>query len=269
MAAAIDLDAYFNRIQWGGGTAPSHATLAGLVHAHMAHIPFENLDVLLGRPVRLDLPSLQNKLVQARRGGYCFEHATLLGAVLEQLGFATERKLARVVLERPLEAAARTHMFLSVSLADGRYVVDPGFGALAPQTPLALLDVAPTLDSGATHWMQRDRHYWKMCARPRAEVIVGWVSTLEDEGPADFEMGNHHVASYPTSPFVNRIMLRALTPTGRVTVMNRDVTIWRGGEPESQVLADRQALRALLAQYFGFDLPEVAQRRVPDIAQWG
>ena len=56
-----------------------------LLEAHIAHIPFENFDVLLGRPVRLDLEGLQSKLVMSRRGGYCFEHATLFAAVLERL----------------------------------------------------------------------------------------------------------------------------------------------------------------------------------------
>src|SRR5271163_3069048 len=91
MPSLIDLDAYFDRIQWSGATEPKYATLAGLLDAHMAHIPFENFDVLLGRSVRLDLEGLQSKLVKGRRGGYCFEHATLFAAVLERLGFEPVR----------------------------------------------------------------------------------------------------------------------------------------------------------------------------------
>jgi len=106
----------------------------------MAAIPFENLDVLLGRPVRLDLASLQAKLVDARRGGYCFEHVTLFAAVLEQLGFTPVRHSACVVLVNPRTAAPRTHMFLTVPLAEGTFVVDPGFGVLAPKVPLPLED---------------------------------------------------------------------------------------------------------------------------------
>jgi N-hydroxyarylamine O-acetyltransferase len=70
------------------------------------------------------------------------------------------------------------------------------------------------------------------------------------------------------SPFVNRIMLRVLTPTGRITVMNRDVTLWQGGRTESRQLADRAALRRLLNEYFGFDLPEVEGLRVPSTPEW-
>jgi N-hydroxyarylamine O-acetyltransferase len=90
----LDLPAYFARIGWNGSRTPTLATLAALLERHMRAIPFENLDVLLRRPVRLDLDALQSKLVGARRGGYCFEHATLFAAALEDLGFAPERNTA-------------------------------------------------------------------------------------------------------------------------------------------------------------------------------
>src|SRR5262245_49690105 len=92
----IDLAAYFERISYAGDTSPSRATLEALHLAHATHIPFENLDVLLGRPIRLDLASLQAKLVRDRRGGYCFEQNRLFASVLESLGFAVTTLAARV-----------------------------------------------------------------------------------------------------------------------------------------------------------------------------
>ena len=140
MVNSLDLDAYFDRIQWSGSTRPNHETLAGVLHAHMSSIPFENLDVLLGRPIRLDLDGLQQKLVCARRGGYCFEHGTLFGAVLEEMGFKPVRHTGRVIMITPRTGAPRTHMFLTVPVAEGTFVVDPGFGALAPRIPVPLQD---------------------------------------------------------------------------------------------------------------------------------
>ena len=98
----LDVDAYLRRIGFAGNVAPSYETLAALVHAHAKAIPFENLDVLLRRPIRLDIAGVQRKLVAARRGGYCFEHATLVAGVLEAIGFAPVRHTARVVLYTPL-----------------------------------------------------------------------------------------------------------------------------------------------------------------------
>jgi N-hydroxyarylamine O-acetyltransferase len=268
MDASLDLKAYLDRIEWRGEIRPTLETLAALLDAHMRHVPFENFDVLLGRRVRLDLDGLQDKLVRARRGGYCFEQATLFAAVLEAIGFEPVRHCARVTLQRPRTEAPRTHMFLTVPLAEGRFVVDPGFGSLAPRVPLPLRDRAPTRHGGEVHWMAFDGRAWTLCAQSGDAVVEAWVSTLEQEYPVDFELGNHYTSTHPDSGFRHHIMLRALTPDGRIGVMNRDVTHWRDGTPRRYQLADRAALRALLAEHFGFDLPEVERLRVPAIPEW-
>ncbi|MCO5399440.1 arylamine N-acetyltransferase family protein [Ralstonia soli] len=269
MTDSINLDAYFNRIQWGGSTRPTYDTLAQLLHAHMRHIPFENLDVLLGRGIRIDLDSVQKKLVHARRGGYCFEHATLFAAVLEQLGFQPVRHSSRVIILTPRTEAPRTHMFLTVPLPEGTFVVDPGFGGLAPRVPVPLIDGESANIDEETHWMVRDEGRWVLRAQVMSDTPVNaWVTSMEQDYPIDFEMANHYTSTYPASPFMNRILMRALTDEGRVTVMNRDATIWRGGTPRKFELEDRRALRGLLAEYFGIDLPEVEHMRVPGVPEW-
>ena len=268
MPAPLDIDAYFDRIHWTGSVRPDYATLAGLLRAHMRRIPFENLDVLLGRPIRLDPEGLQDKLVRQRRGGYCFEHATLFAGVLETLGFAPVPHSARVVLITPRTASPRTHMFLSVALPEGTFVVDPGFGGLAPDHPLPIGKPSQDAPADATHWLVRDGAYWTMRARSDDEVVDCWVSTLETDHPIDFAVANYYVSTHPDSGFVNRLMLRALTDDGRVSAMNRDVTVRRPDGTTRFALSDRGALRTLLANYFGFDLPEVESLRVPSIEEW-
>ena len=213
MLARSELEAYFARTGWTGDRTPSYATLAGLLRHHMIAVPFENLDVLLGRPVRIDLDSVQRKLVDDRRGGYCFEHATLFGAVLDALGFDTERHSARVVLFTPPEASPRTHMFLTVTLAEGRFVIDPGFGGPAPRVPVPL---AATPGTGATHWLARDGALWILRSERDGKQLDAWVTTLEPDHPVDFEMANHFVSTHPASPFRSRLMMSRFTATGRV-----------------------------------------------------
>jgi len=266
MTGEVDVERYFARIDYTGAPRRDLATLARLLHAHMRAIPFENLDVLLGRGVDLDLAALQAKLVVARRGGYCFEHATLFAAVLEALGFAVRRHAARVVLVAPRTQSPRTHMFVSVELPEGTFVCDPGFGALAPEVPLPLVDASAP--PNATHWMARDKDAWTMRARRDDDVVDAWVTTLEVEYPVDFVMANHYVATHPASAFRQRLLLRALTPAGRVGVMNRDVTFREDGRVRHEMLADRKALRALLRTYFGFDLPQVEALKVPAVEEW-
>jgi N-hydroxyarylamine O-acetyltransferase len=288
VTADLDLDAYLARIAYRGPLERDHATLAAVLAAHMAAIPFENLDVLLGRPVRLDLEGLQAKLVSARRGGYCFEHATLLGAVLDRLGFAPVTHTARVTVIVPRAEAPRTHMFLTVTLPEGRFVIDPGFGALAPRVPVPL--PLPGADEGAIasigdeqHRVVRERERegeggrdtggcgaWLLRAKRGDTWVDAWVTTMERDYPVDFELGNFYTWRHPSSPFVNRLMLRALLPDGRVSAMNRDVTFVRGGRTETRRLASRAELRALLAEHFGVDLPpgEVEGLRIPSDPEW-
>ena len=264
----LPLDAYFDRIRWGGSTAPTYDTLAGVLHAHMSAIPFENVDVVLGRGIRLDLDGLHAKLVGARRGGYCFEHATLFAGVLEQLGFRPVRHLARVLVVASRSIAARTHMFLTVPAGGETFLVDPGFGALAARIPVPVVERREASIDHETHWLERDGNFWTLRVRSQDRAADCWVTTFEAENAADFEIANHYTSTHPASPFVNRIMMRALIDEGRVTLHNRDLTITRNGVPESSQLADRSALRSLLATHCGFDLPEIDRLRVPTIPEW-
>jgi N-hydroxyarylamine O-acetyltransferase len=267
-AINLDLDDYFERIQWRGEIRPSLAALSGLLQAHMAHIPFENFDVLLGRPVSLDIASVQGKLVGARRGGYCFEQVTLFAAVLEALGFAPARHTARVVRFVPPDQAPRTHMFLTVPLAEGTFVVDPGLGGFAPSVPVPLTEGAVARAGDERHWMVHQGAHWMLRARLADEDINLWLSSVEADNLVDFELGNHYTATHPQSIFRQRLMLRALTQDGCITVMNRDVTLWRGRQAQTSQLADRHALRTLVQHYLGFDLPEIEQLRIPGIPEW-
>src|SRR4051794_12144270 len=113
----FDLGAYLQRIGYDGPREPVAAVLEAVHLAHLTHIPFENLDAFLGRPTRIDLASLQAKLVRGRRGGRCTEHNTLLAAALEALGFPVTRLVGRVRLGTRA-VRPRSHMLLRVE-ADG------------------------------------------------------------------------------------------------------------------------------------------------------
>lgn len=263
----FDLDGYLARIGWEGSREPTFDTLAGVLRAHMVRIPFENLDVLLGRGIRIDVPSVYAKLVIARRGGYCFEHGTLLQAALVRLGFRPIAHAARVILQRPRAEAALTHMFLTVEI-DGRVVVlDPGFGGHAPLVPVPLLH-GEARDGGDLHRMVRQADEWELHAHISGISTPLWSSTIQPAEPVDFVMANHFVSTFSESPFVTRLMLRAITPAARVSVMNREMTRRFDGSEEKGVIPSRAALRTLLADDFGFDLPEVEQLRVPTVPEW-
>ncbi len=86
--AEFDRDAWLQRIGYSGFGAPDLATLNGLIFAHAHAISYETLDIMLGRPPKLDVPALQRKMIAGRRGGYCFEQNMLFREGLRSLGYS-------------------------------------------------------------------------------------------------------------------------------------------------------------------------------------
>ena len=135
----FDQDAWLGRIGYRGSLVPQLETLCGLVVAHAAAISYESIDVLLDRPPKLDLLSLQRKMIAGRRGGYCFEQNFLFRAGLRSLGFDVMSLQARVVRGLAIDAPRpMLHMVLQVNLPEGPYLADVGFGGLGLTAPLAV-----------------------------------------------------------------------------------------------------------------------------------
>ena len=267
MAQHLDLDAYMARINYTGARTPTYDTLTGILRAHVANIPFESFDVLLGRPIRLDPEGLQAKIVTGRRGGYCFEHASLVHAALDAIGFAPVRHSDRVLLFEPRHESARTHMFLTLTIRGAGYVIDPGFGPFACPLPIPI-DGTPVPAGQPTHRLRREGNDWILCVTKDGKQIEGWISAMDEEYPVDFEMANYYISTHPASFFTHNILASAAMQDGRVNIMNQDVHIIRDGAAEPAHLADRKALRSLVAQYFGFDLPELETMRVDSVPGW-
>src|SRR5258707_12004276 len=146
---SFNREAWLGRIGYTGSRAPTLDTLRGLVDAHSAAISYESIDVLLDRPPKLDLNSLQRKMILGKRGGYCFEQNMLFRGALRALGFDVTSLQARVVRGLPVDAERPAlHMVLRVDLPEGPYLADVGFGNLAPTAPLALI---PDLEQATPH----------------------------------------------------------------------------------------------------------------------
>src|SRR5215213_9389215 len=123
----MDIHDYLNRINYRGTLEPSVATLEALQRAHLLAVPFENLDIHLGRPIVLDQAALFDKIVRRRRGGFCYELNGLFAALLSALRFDTKMLSASVANAKGEWGPEFDHMTLLVTL-DKRWLVDVGFG---------------------------------------------------------------------------------------------------------------------------------------------
>jgi N-hydroxyarylamine O-acetyltransferase len=253
-ADPIDLDAYVARIGYRGKLDVSLATFRGLHLAHATTIPFENLDILLGRGISLELDALWAKLVTGRRGGYCFEQNTLFAAVLESLGFPVTRLAARVRCGST-EIRPRSHMLLSVE-ADGEpWLADVGFGGGGLVEPIRMVDARPTKQFG---WTFRT-HEEHDCRVLQSLLDGRWFDlysfTQEPQYPIDYVVANHFVSTHPHSPFVLRLVVQRTDGKARWTLRNRELTEEQPDRKTARTLADDNAVLAALADIFGLHFP--------------
>lgn len=249
----LDLDAYFTRIGLDGPRTPTLATLNAIVAAHVQTIPFENLDVLLGRPIELEPEALMGKLVHARRGGYCFEQNSLLLHVLTQLGFDARPLSARVRYQRPREfTPARTHLFVRVEL-DESWLVDVGVGAMSPTAALRLAETGSQATPHEPRRLLRENGLIYHQVQFGEEWHDVCEFTLEQMPPIDRVVANWYTSTHPGSHFKNRLLVaRALPEGGRCGLLNRELSVrGRDGRAERRVIASPDELLTVLAEYFG------------------
>ena len=251
---ALDVDAYLTRVGYSGRLQPDSSVLEALHLAHATRIPFENLDILLKRPIRLDLASLQAKLVTGGRGGYCFEQNLLFSAVLQRLGFSVTQLAARV-LYRSRRKVPRTHVVLMVEVAGRRLLADVGFGLEGLLLPLPFASGRETPQFAWTYRLVEANGEWLL----QSLRDGSWVE-LYSISPApclavDFEPANHYMSTHPDSRFVQTLTVQLPTPEVRHMLRNRELVLDRGAAVTRRMLADDDELLAVLAETFGLRFP--------------
>lgn len=254
----FDLDAYLARIGYDGPRAPTLDVLHALTAAHAQAIPFENLDVLLGRGIDLTPEAVFDKLVHRRRGGYCFEQNSLLLEALAALGFQAFPLSARVRIDRPREALpARTHLFVRVELGGESWLTDVGVGALSLTRALRFGA------EGEQPTLHEPRRLVREDGRWFHQVRLGdtWSDVYEFTGEEmpliDRELANWFTSTHPRSHFLGRLIVARAAPEGRrITLQNDELKVRdRHGRAAVHTVTSAEELLAVLRDSFGLEFP--------------
>lgn len=255
MTHRIDIDAYLARIGLTRRPAADLVGLRALQVAHLTHVPFENLDILAGRPISLEIAALETKIVGVRRGGFCYELNGLFASLLEALGFRVTRLAAEVwSRDDATWGPPFDHLVLRVDL-HGPWLVDVGFGDGFPE-PMELRDGAEAHDVGGRVFrLAGDRAGWLLCELP-VEVGVPIALYRFTESPhdlADFAATCRWQES--KSPFfTGHRVVEISTPDGHETIFDDHLIVHAGTERTTrQVMEDE--VPALLRDLFGIVLP--------------
>ena len=250
----MDIKAYLNRINYRGSLAPGADTLRDLQVAHLLSVPFENLSVHSGEPIVLDNESLFQKIVERRRGGFCYELNGLLAALLRSLGFKVEMLSAGVANPAGGFGPDFDHMTLMVDL-EQRWLADVGFGD-SFREPLLLDERGIQTQGDRDYRIATEGDHLLLMQREAGE---DWKAqyrfTLEPRVYADYAaMCRYHQTS-PDSHFTKAPLCSLATADGRVTLsgMRLLITTREGGREELEVSSDAE-LAQLLREHFGIEM---------------
>ena len=262
------LQAYLSRIGHPLPRQPDLATLDSVIAAQLARIPFENVDVLLQRPIRIGLDAVFDKLVTNARGGYCFEQNTLLAAALRALGYVVTPLAARVRWNVPEDVPTpQSHMLLRVEAAHRSYIVDVGFGGPTPYRAMALPQ-AEQADPSFPYRLSCVEatgavfHVYDLEVKTTSAWFKLYQFDLSPQQAIDFEPRNWYTSTHPDSLFRNALTLARSQGDTRLTLINGDFAVRAAdGSVQRQQLETPAAIVQALGDRFGLalDLASEAQ----------
>jgi len=247
------VDAYLARIGKDGVVPANVSTLHALHEAHLLAVPFENLDIALGREIVLDLDRLFDKIVVRRRGGFCYELNGLFASLLRGLGFDLDMLSARVANHAGILGPEYDHMALLVRCDGKRWLADVGFGE-SFRTPLDLDDPTPQRggDPLGRAWSVRDDGGGLALVQHETDGAsrTSYAFTLAPRAFADYAPMCVYQQTSPESHFTQRRICSRATPEGRVSLADeRLIATTREGRREEPVVESDRA--TVLMREFG------------------
>lgn len=250
----MNIKAYLERINYHGSLVPNAETLRALQVAHLLSVPFENLSIHAAEPIVLEDDALFTKIVERRRGGFCYEANGLFAALLRALGFDVQMLSAEVANADGGFGPAFDHMTLLVLLAE-RWLVDVGFGD-SFREPLRLDETTEQAQGNRAYRILPDGAYFTLMQRsdnlPGSEWEAQYRFTLRPHEYADYgEMCHYHQTS-PLSHFTRGRLCSLATDAGRITLSElRFITTAKDGVQRERTLTSPAEYAAILRERFG------------------
>jgi len=248
----MNAKSYLSRIGYDGPTDPSAQTLADLHRAHVLSVPFENLDIHLGRRIAVDPTAFYDKIITHRRGGFCYELNGLFSWLLKELGFQVTLLSARVYGGNG-PGLEFDHLILKVDL-DEPWLADVGFGD-SFRTPLRL-DCSGDQKQGRDSFQipRRENDLTMSCRHPGTDWEPRYLFSLQPRQLAEFSSMCEYQQTSPDSHFTQRRICTLATQNGRITLTETQLVITEDGARRETAVDNLEEYLQLLRRYFGIDL---------------
>jgi N-hydroxyarylamine O-acetyltransferase len=248
----LDVRDYLSRI---GVESAGGATLDNLRNLHTAHlrtVPFENLDIYRRVPIVLDQGRILKKLVEDRRGGFCYELNSAFGWLLSQLGYSVTLLSAEVARPEGGFGIPFDHMALLVRLDGVDWLADVGFGD-SFLLPLRFTENEVHEEPEYRYRLRRHREYWHLERSPRETEEYGsqYRFTTVPRRLADYRSGCEYHQTSPESTFTRKVVATRALEDGRVTITPERVIVRRGKTRSEIPLPDEKAFHQALERHCG------------------
>ncbi len=228
----MDVEKYLARIGISSDIprVPTYEFLKELQLAHLYSVPYENIDIINGVPINLEIEKIYEKIVVGRRGGWCFELNCLFSALLFELGFNTKNYLAR--FWRGEEGIPiHRHRVTAVFVNGKTYISDVGIGSVSPRIPLLLEPGLVQEYFGESYRFEKEADFGWVLYEFRHGVWERYFSfTDEPHYDADFVAISYFCEHHFTSKFNKSYIVALKTKTGRKCVDGHDFKEFSGNE---------------------------------------
>lgn len=252
----MNLEAYLARIDFHSASKPEESTLSALQYAHMLSVPFENLDIHLGRKIVLDEARVFDKVVERRRGGFCYELNSLFASLLTQLGFRVTLVAAQVFQDDGTVGPPFDHLALLVTLDHEQYLVDVGFGN-SSTIPLRLSERGEQASGHGVYQICADANGYTLMKKAASSAhpiqpLYRFSTTPRQLAEFD-EMCTYHQTS-ERSHFTKKEICSRATPSGRITISGTQLIETTGESRQVTELPTPEDRQRALMQHFGIRL---------------
>ncbi|MDF0695187.1 arylamine N-acetyltransferase [Rhizobium sp. MC63] len=250
------LDTYLARI---GVDRPISLDLHSLSRLHRAHLmtfTWEALDAFMGWPSSVTPASAFAKMVEGRRGGWCYEMNGLFGAALDALGFRVTRLCGGVDREKLGDIAIGNHLTLRVDL-DRAYLAEVGVAdAIVEPVPLAVgpinqrgfdFSIMPTEDG----WLRFNNHVHGIARS------FDFRADHSDEAAMAATQG--WLMQDPGSPFTNALAVLRHTAEGYIALQNDRLRTVTPNSVSEHRITSAAHLADTFETVFDLDIPRPGQ----------
>ncbi|UQZ81363.1 Arylamine N-acetyltransferase [Paenibacillus konkukensis] len=246
---------YLERIQYDGPLDGSVAVLERLQECHLHTVPYENFDIIRRKPLSLEIPRLLEKIVNRKRGGYCFELNALFGWLLRELGYPVTDFMARFWRDEPNPPPKRRHQVLKIEAEGQSYLCDVGVGGIVPRRPIRMTERLVHEQGDETYRLEKDPYYgWVLCELRHGEWRWLYSFTEEPQLPKDFIMATYWCENAADSIFTLQPMAAIRTNEGRRTLAGQEFRVFTADGVHTMTPQTEEEYQSALRSCFGIRL---------------